>query len=72
MDDFGNNMRLTILRRLRICFEVLTTRDRHQTFTHEKCLPIFQRGYVAGLRDGRLESNPSSDDRPNGQGGKHE
>jgi hypothetical protein len=50
-------MRLTILRRLRICFEVLTTRDRHQTFTHEKCLPIFQRGYVAGLRDGHRESN---------------
>jgi hypothetical protein len=40
-------MRLTLMYRLQIAFEVLFT------CRWEKELPVFQRGYVAGHRDGR-------------------
>jgi len=44
-------MKLTIWRRLQICFEVLTSRSGHKHPSQEKQLPIFQRGYGAGHRD---------------------
>jgi hypothetical protein len=45
-------MRLTIWRRVKICFEVLTSRSGHKHPSQEKQLPLFQRGYHAGLLDG--------------------
>jgi hypothetical protein len=39
-------MRLTLLTRLLLCWELLTAKAEH-----EKGLPLFQRGYKAGLYD---------------------
>lgn len=46
-------MRLTVLARLRICFEVLTMRGRYGYPAEEKRLSVFIRGYEAGLKDGK-------------------
>lgn len=50
-------MRLTIKNRLKLCFEILTTTSGHGHPTDEKQISIFQRGYAAGLRDGKHEYN---------------
>jgi hypothetical protein len=47
-------MRLTIFVRLRLCWEILTTRSGHAHHSQEKQLSTFQRGYAAGLNDARL------------------
>lgn len=52
-------MILTFRNRLKICYEVLTIRDKQQTFTHEKIQPIFMRGYVAGMNDAKLMKEPN-------------
>ena len=49
-------MKLTILKRLKICFEVLTIRSDHAHTAQEKQLSIFKRGYEAGMEDGKLET----------------
>ena len=51
----GGDVRLTILARLKICFEVLTIRSGHAHTAQIKQLSTFMRGYDAGLKDGRLE-----------------
>lgn len=58
--DFGNKeeiLKLTILNRLKICFEVLTIRSGHKHTAQEKNLSTFQSGYHAGLKDGRCENS---------------
>ena len=47
-------MILTILNRLKLCYEILTITSGHNHPTDEKVLSIFQRGYAAGLQDGKL------------------
>lgn len=47
-------MPLTIIQRLKLCFEILTTRSGHSHGSHEKQLSVFQRGYLAGFVDGKL------------------
>lgn len=49
-------MKLTMARRLSICWEVLTTGSGHPRIADEKQLPIFQRGYHAGMKDANLEN----------------
>lgn len=46
-------MRLTIWGRIKICFEVLTSRSGHKHPSQEKQLSLFKRGYAAGFSDGK-------------------
>ena len=48
------DMKLTIINRLKICFEVLTIRSGHKHTAQEKILSTFMRGYVAGVLDTKL------------------
>ena len=48
-------MKLTIWNRLKLCFEIMTTRSGHRHASQEKQLSTFLRGYRAGLNDKRLE-----------------
>lgn len=48
-------MKLTLLHRIKLCCEILTTRSGHGRSSHEKQLSVFQRGYDAGFRDVRLK-----------------
>lgn len=47
-------MKLTIINRLKICWQVLTIGSGHSHSAQEKALPVFQRGYDAGVKDCRL------------------
>ena len=40
--------KLTILYRLKLCFEILTIRSGHKHTANEKQLSTFQKGYRAG------------------------
>lgn len=51
-------MRLTILNRLKICFEILTVRSGHAHIANEKQLSTFLRGYDAGVKDEKLNAQP--------------
>lgn len=44
-------MKLTIINRLKLCFEILTVRSGHSHCAQEKMLSTFQRGYNAGMDD---------------------
>ena len=46
-------MKLTIINRLKLCFEILTVRSGHKHPAFEKQISTFQRGYVIGFRDGQ-------------------
>lgn len=46
-------MKLTLINRLKICWEVLTIRSGHGHAAQEKILSTFQRGYSAGFEDGK-------------------
>ena len=48
-------MKLTLRHRLMLCFEILTKRSGHAHTAQEKSLSVFQRGYVAGLKDAALD-----------------
>ena len=50
-------MRLTLSKRLKLCFEILTVRSGHGHFAQEKQLSTFQRGYSSGIKDAKLEHN---------------
>lgn len=50
-----NPKRLTFKTRLKLAWEVLTYRGSHS----EKGLSTFIRGYEAGLKDGKMQSNCS-------------
>ncbi|STB30301.1 Uncharacterised protein [Citrobacter koseri] len=45
-------MKLTLINRLKLCWEILTVKSGHAHFAQEKQLSIFRRGYRAGLKDG--------------------
>ena len=47
-------MKLTIIKRLRLCIEILTVKSGHSHTAQEKQLSTFIRGYEAGLKDGKL------------------
>ena len=47
-------MKLTIMNRIKLCFEILTVRSGHPHTAQEKQLSTFIRGYEAGLKDGKL------------------
>jgi hypothetical protein len=49
-------MKLTVWNRLKICFEVLSITSGHKHSAQEKQLSVFQRGYAAGLKDGKSDS----------------
>lgn len=49
-------MKLTIIHRFKLCYEILMTRSNHPHLAEEKQLSVFQRGYHAGLRDRQLEN----------------
>lgn len=49
-------MKLTFWHRLKLCFEILTARSGHAHTALEKELPIFIRGYLAGIIDGKLDN----------------
>ena len=49
-------MKLTIKRRLAIAWEVLTIHSGRKHSALEKQTSIFQRGYTAGLLDGKLNT----------------
>lgn len=44
-------MKLTILNRFKLCFEILFTRSGHNHPSFEKQLSTFQRGYSAGMEE---------------------
>lgn len=48
-------MKLTLIKRLKLCFEILTIRSGHKHPAQEKQLSTFLKGYTAGLRDKELE-----------------
>ena len=50
-------VKLTIINRLKLCWEILTVRSGHSHSAQEKQLSTFQRGYCAGMRDMKLVSD---------------
>ena len=44
-------MKLSIINRLKICWEVLTVTSGHAHTAQEKQLSTFERGYFAGRKD---------------------
>jgi hypothetical protein len=49
-------MKLTLLNRLKLCFEILTIRSGHSHTANEKILSTFLRGYDSGVKDASYES----------------
>ena len=47
-------MKLTLLNRLKLCYEILTVTSGHGHTAQEKLLSTFQRGYAAGRHDEQL------------------
>lgn len=47
-------MNLTIINKIKLCFEILTAKSGHKHTAQEKMLSTFQRGYVAGVNDEKL------------------
>ena len=46
-------MKLTIIRRLMLCWEIITITSWHKHSANEKDLSTFMRGYSAGMNDAR-------------------
>ena len=61
-------MKLTLINRLKLCFEILTIRSGHKHTAQEKQLSTFQRGYKAGRIDYYLEESTAT--RQSGQKGE--
>lgn len=53
--------KLTIINRLKLCWEILTVRSGHNHSAQEKQLSTFQRGYEAGTKDARLRMENKDD-----------
>lgn len=53
--------KLTIINRLKLCWEILTVRSGHNHSAQEKQLSTFQRGYGAGTKDARLMMENNDD-----------
>ena len=50
------NMNLTMINKIKLCLEILTAKSGHKHKAQEKMLSTFQRGYVAGVNDERLNN----------------
>lgn len=50
-------MKLTIVRKLKLCVEILFARGKCGCPAHEKQLSIFKRGYDAGAKDKELQAS---------------
>ena len=48
-------MKLTLLNRLKLCLEILTTQSGHKHTAVEKQLSTFKHGYEDGFKDCSLE-----------------
>jgi len=48
-------MKLTLINRLKLVFEILTIRSGHKHKADIKQLSTFQKGYRAGMKDNQLE-----------------
>lgn len=46
-------VKLTIINRIKLCWEILTVRSGHSHSAQEKQLSTFQRGYGAGMKDAK-------------------
>ena len=55
-------MKLTLINRLRICFEVLTIRSRHKHTAQEKQSTTFMKGYNAWFKDCKLSRSNERND----------
>jgi len=49
-------MKLTVFKRLKLCFEIITIRSGHSHTAQEKELSTFMKGYAAGIKDAKQES----------------
>ena len=47
-------MNLTMINKIKLCFEILTAKSGHKHKAQEKMLSTFQHGYAAGVNDERL------------------
>ena len=54
-------MKLTLINRIRLAWEVMTIRSGHKHTAQEKELSTFMRGYEAGRLDERLELETKDD-----------
>ena len=67
-------MQLTITHRLKLCWEILTTRSGHKHPAQEKMLSVFQRGYQSGMDDCKLEmgliTEPCAEQTKEDRGGR--
>lgn len=54
-------IKLTIINRLKLCWEILTVRSGHKHSAQEKQLSTFQRGYGAGMKDAQLMMGNNDD-----------
>ena len=50
------NMNLTMINKIKLCFEILTAKSGHKHHAQEKQLSTFQHGYAAGMRDEKLNN----------------
>ena len=48
-------MKLTLLKRLKFAWNVLTYKDKYCKSTNIKGLDLFIKGYECGLKDGRMK-----------------
>lgn len=60
-------MKLTIKKRLQLCWEILTIKSGHAHCAQTKQLSTFTDGYAAGYRDGFIQANikPSKEGKLN-------
>ena len=56
-------MNLTIVNKIKLCFEILTAKSGHKHQAQEKMLSTFQRGYAAGVNDERLSNKAVKRDK---------
>lgn len=54
-------MKLTIKKKLQLCWEILTIKSGHSHSAQIKQLSTFTQGYAAGYRDGFVQSRIKTD-----------
>ncbi len=58
-------MILTLVNRIKLCWEILTITSGHAHATQEKQLSTFMRGYDAGMKDAKMMAKSGDfDERP--------
>ena len=53
-------MNLTMVNKIKLCLEILLAKSGHKHKAQEKMLSTFQRGYVAGVNDERLNNKAAN------------